>query len=66
MASTFSPSEDQVFKAVERLLRTSGLSDWNCVSVVAEASRYCYKTFSGQIGTVRMDYLHDRIKDGMI
>ncbi len=57
--------EDKVFKAVERLLRTSGHDFWNIVSVVDEASRYCYKKADGTIGTVDRSFIHDRINAGL-
>jgi hypothetical protein len=66
MVSSFFPTDVQVFRAIERLLRTSGYDSWNLVSVCDEASRYCYKTVSGEIGTVRKDFLHDRINSGLI
>lgn len=54
-------NEDVIQKAIERLLKTSGYSSWNIVSVVDEANKYCYKTVDGTIGTVRKDFLQDRI-----
>lgn len=66
MVSSSFPTDAQVLMAVERLLRTSGYRSWNVVSVCDEANRYCYKTASGEIGTVRKDFLHDRIASGLI
>lgn len=66
MVSSFFPTDAQVYRAIERLLRTSGYDSWNVVSVVAEAWRYSYKTVSGEIGTVRMDFLHERIAAGLV
>jgi hypothetical protein len=57
--------EDKVFRTIERLLRNSGRESWNVVSVVDEANHYCYKTVNGVIGTVRRDYVHERIADGV-
>lgn len=53
--------EDKVFIAIERLLRSSGHSCGHLVSVVAEANKYCYKTFSGEIGVVDQKFIHDLI-----
>lgn len=64
VASTLS-FDDKVFKAVERLLRTSGHDSWMIVSVVDEANKYCFKKVDGTIGTVSKSYLHDRITDGL-
>lgn len=57
--------EDKVFKAIERLLRTSGFNCWVLVSVVDEANKYCYKNQDGEIGTVDKSFLHDRINAGL-
>lgn len=51
---------DQIFKAIESLLRSSGHCG-QLVSVVDEANKYCYKTFDGTIGTVDKLFIHDRI-----
>lgn len=58
--------DDKIHLAIERLLRTSGNTNWNIVSVVHEAKKYCYKTFSGEIGVVDKDFIHDRINAGLI
>ena len=55
------PTETQIFIAIETLLRSSGYCG-QLVSVVAEANRYCYKTFDGKIGIVDMGFIHDRCK----
>lgn len=47
--------EDKVFMAIERLLNR------HIVSVNDEASKYCYKTVSGEIGTVGKEFIQDRI-----
>lgn len=57
--------DDKVFKAIERLLRTSGFDNWNIVSVVDEANRYCYKKADGTIETVDKSFLNDRINAGL-
>lgn len=54
-------TNDQIFKAIESLLRTSGHCG-HLVSFHSESSKYCYKTFDGTIGTVDMNFIHDRIK----
>jgi len=58
--------EDKVHMAIERLLRTSGYNSWNVVSVADEAKKYCYKTVSGEIGTVDKTFLHSRINAGLL
>lgn len=57
--------EDKVFRTIERLLRNSGRESWMLVSVVDEANCFCYKTVHGVIGTVRRDYIIDRINSGL-
>lgn len=60
---TFFPTDEQVFIAVETLLRNSGpMYCGQLVSVVEEANKYCYKTFDGAIGTVDKGFIKDRIK----
>ena len=39
--------EDKTVLAIERLLVTSGYTDFGVVSVVCEAKKYCYKTIDG-------------------
>ena len=51
--------EAKVHRAIERLL------DSHVVSVVNEASKYCYKTCEGIIGTVDMAFIDDRVKSGV-
>lgn len=54
-------TNDQIFIAIESLLRTSGYCG-HLVSFYAESNKYCYKTFDGKIGTVLISFIHDRIK----
>lgn len=54
-------TNNQIFLAIESLLRSSGHCG-QLVSFVAESSKYCYLTFDGVIGTVDMNFIHDRIK----
>lgn len=49
----------KVHRAIERLL------DSHVVSVVSEASRYCYKTVEGTIGVVDMAFINDRVSSGI-
>lgn len=52
-------NDAKVYRAIERLL------DSHVVSVVNEASRYCYKTVDGVIGAVDMSFINDRVKSGI-
>ena len=52
-------NDAKVHRAIERLL------DSHVVSVVNEASRYCYKTVDGVIGVVDMSFINDRVKGGI-
>jgi hypothetical protein len=54
-------TNDQITKAIESLLMTSGYQSWNVISVVDESAKYCYKTFDGTIGAVDKGFIHDRI-----
>ncbi len=54
------PTSDQIFLAVEKLLRSSGHCG-QLVSVVSEASKYCYKTVDGKIGVVDQHFIHELI-----
>lgn len=58
--STALSFDDKVLLSIESLLRVSGKDSWNVVSVVAEANKYCYKTFDGSIGVVDMAFINDR------
>lgn len=49
--------EDKVHLTLERLLQK------HLVSVVEESRYYCYKCFTGEIGVVRKEFIHDRIND---
>lgn len=57
--------EDKVFKAIERLLRTSGFECWNCTSVCDEVRNYTYKTLDGKVGVVSKEFINDRINSGL-
>lgn len=46
----------KVHRAVERLL------DSHVVSVYSESRNYCYKTFTGKIGVVDIDFINDRVR----
>jgi hypothetical protein len=61
MIHSYSNYDDKVYKAIERLLRTSGHTEWMIISVVSEARKYCFKKLSGEIGTVDIDFITDRI-----
>jgi len=58
VAKTMS-AEAKTHRAIERLL------DSHVVSVVNEASKYCYKTCEGIIGTVDIAFINDRVKSGI-
>lgn len=66
MTSRNLPLDTKVFMAIERLLCTSGRESWALVSVVDEASRFCYKTVSGEIGTVDRSFIMDRVNGGLL
>jgi hypothetical protein len=61
----YTTQEDKVFKAIERLLKSSNIAEWNIVSVVCEAKKYCFKKLSGEIGTVDISFIDDRINAGL-
>jgi len=50
----------KIHRAIERLL------DSHVVSVVCEASRYCYKTVHGAIGVVDQSFINDRVVSGIL
>ncbi len=58
MITNTSYTDGQIFKAIDSLLQVSGRG--HLVSVVDESNKFCFKTFTGEIGTIDKSFIYDR------